>query len=234
LRVDRCKTSRLAAAGLLDGAQDQPCHALGCDTMDACEAVSPSHGRRQVPAVRSTVPQALHRPRALPRPQREHHPHRPDISTSGGRLTNIEASEGWGFESPPCAVCLIRSAWSRLLRNPLTTEFHANLMLSPLREARRRIPGTCLTTQQAATAYSTSARGLVGPIVEDHGADAFGLNNPLISGCYIAAPTFSITAAASYRTVTLAARESTLRRYQRGDHPRVATLLRLKAKRMAF
>jgi hypothetical protein len=84
-------------------------------------------------------------------------------------------------------------------------------------------------TQQA-VAYSTSARGLVGPIVEDHGADAFGLNNPLTSGCYIAAPTFSIAAAASYRTVTVAARESTLRRYQRGDHPRVATLLRLKGK----
>jgi hypothetical protein len=47
----------------------------------------------------------------------------------------------------------------------------------------------------------------------DDGADAFGLNNPLISGCYIAAPAVGITAAASYRKVTVAAGESTLLRY---------------------
>jgi hypothetical protein len=41
--------------------------------------------------------------------------------------------------------------------------------------------------------------------VEDDGAEAFGLNNPLISGCYIAAPAYGIVAAASYRKVTVAA-----------------------------
>jgi Transposase IS116/IS110/IS902 family len=54
----------------------------------------PSHGRGQVQPRDPALPQALHRPPALPRPQRQHHPHRPDITTSGGRLTNIEASGG--------------------------------------------------------------------------------------------------------------------------------------------
>ena len=41
----------------------------------------------------SAVPHALHRPRAQPRPQHQHHAHRPNTGSSSGRLTNIEASE---------------------------------------------------------------------------------------------------------------------------------------------
>jgi hypothetical protein len=52
----------------------------------------PSHRRGQDPTRNPPLPQALHRPRALQAPHpRDDLAHRP--------LTNIEASEGWGFES---------------------------------------------------------------------------------------------------------------------------------------
>ena len=52
----------------------------------------PAHRRRKDHPGNPPLPQALHRPRALP-------PAHPVDESSRGPLTNIEASEGWGFES---------------------------------------------------------------------------------------------------------------------------------------
>jgi hypothetical protein len=52
----------------------------------------PAHRRGQDHPGDPPLPQALHRPRALPAPH-------PVDESSGEPLTNIEASEGWGFES---------------------------------------------------------------------------------------------------------------------------------------
>lgn len=79
-------------------------------------------------------------------------------------------------------------------------------------KARRASPGA--RRDDAASGGVFDVGESLGPVVEDDGCGSFGLNNPLISGCYIAAPAFGITAAASYRKVTVAAGESTLLRYQ--------------------
>ena len=54
----------------------------------------PTHRRRQVQPRDPALPQALHRPRALPRPQCQHYVRRSDTDSVGGCLTNIEASDG--------------------------------------------------------------------------------------------------------------------------------------------
>jgi transposase len=86
-----------------DRALNSAIHTIAITRMRCCPSnqgvCRPTQNRGQVQPGDPAVPQALHRPRALPRTQRQHHPHRPDLDNSGGRLTNIEASEGWGFES---------------------------------------------------------------------------------------------------------------------------------------
>ena len=74
-------------------ARSTPSPRPACGAAPPPRTTSPTAQPRANPARDPAMPQALHRPRALPRPQRQHHAHRSDMRGSGGRLTNIEASE---------------------------------------------------------------------------------------------------------------------------------------------